>query len=133
MANIVLMARAQPLARNETPSCGGTEWGPGRNSTSECATKWLLGFLGLCRGDGERGLSVDLSMTAKGVMSRWALVSDVWLEAALGHRGLPHLLALQQLPLGRGVPPVKAPPPHVLAVPEEPLPQNQAFAVVRGG
>ena len=84
-------------------------------------------------------------MTAKGVMSRWALVSDVWLEAALGHRGLPlvygmlvkapppPLLALQQLPLGRGVPPVKAPPPHVLAVPEEPLPQNQAFAVVRGG
>ena len=83
MANIVLMARAQPLARNETPSCGGTEWGPGGNSISECSTKWLLGFLGLCRGDGERGLSVDLSMTAKGVMSRWALVSDVWLEAAL--------------------------------------------------
>ena len=84
MANLVLMARAQPLARNETPSCGGTEWGPGGNSTSDCSTKWLLGFVGLCRGDGERGLSVDLSMTAKGVMSRWALVSDVWPEAALG-------------------------------------------------
>ena len=88
---------------------------------------------------------MDLPMTAKGVMSRWALVSDVWAEAALGHCGLPlvygvavkapppHLLALQQLPLGRGVPPVEAPPPHVLAVPEEPLPENQAFAVVRGG
>ena len=80
MANIVLMARAQPLARNETPSCGGTEWVPGGNSTSECS----IGFLRLCRVDGERGLSVDLSMTAKGVMSRWALVSDVWPEAALG-------------------------------------------------
>ena len=66
MANRVLMARTQGLDGNETPPCGGTERGPGGNSTTECATTWLFGLLGLCRGDGERDLSADLSMTPKG-------------------------------------------------------------------